>query len=44
MDVDSLIVMEYMVTKGNLHDSKVAHGLIDSLRNFPYILADPAYD
>ena len=42
--MDSLIVMECVVTKGNLHDSKVAHSLIDSLRNFSYIIADSAYD
>ncbi len=40
MDVDSLLVMECVVTKGNLHDSKAAHGLMDSLRNFSCILVD----
>ncbi len=44
LDVDSLIVIDWIVTRGNIHDSKVAHGLIDSLRNFSYILADSAYD
>ena len=32
------------MTKGNLHDSRVSHDLIDSVRNFSYILADSAYD
>ena len=44
MDVDSLIIMEWTVTKRNLHDSRVSHDLIDSVRNFSYILADSAYD
>jgi hypothetical protein len=44
MDVDSLTVLAWIVTKGNLHDSKVSHDLIDAIRNFSYILADSAYD
>ena len=44
MDVDSCIIKEWMVTKGNVHDSKVSHDLIDSVRNYMYILADSAYD
>ena len=44
VDVDSLIVMDWIVTKGNLHDSKVSQDLIDAVRNFSYILADSAYD
>ena len=31
-------------TKGNLHDSHVSHDMVDSVRNFSYILADSAYD
>ena len=34
IDVDSLIIMEWMVTKGNMHDSGVARDMIDSVRNF----------
>jgi len=33
-----------MITKGNSHDSHVLHDMIDSVRNFSYILADSAYD
>lgn len=44
MDVDSLMIMEWMITKGNIHDSMVSHDLIDSVRYFKYILADSAYD
>ncbi|MGP6239872.1 transposase, partial [Cuniculiplasma sp. SKW4] len=44
MDIDSLIVQDWVVTKGNIHDSKVSHYLIDAARNFSHILADSAYD
>ena len=44
MDVDSCIIKEWIVTKGNIHDSRVSHDLIDSVRNYMYILADSAYD
>jgi IS5 family transposase len=44
MDVDSLMIMEWMITRGNIHDSMVSHDLIDSVRYFKYILADSAYD
>ena len=44
MDVDSCIIKEWIVTRGNIHDSKISHDLIDSVRNYSYILADSAYD
>ena len=44
LDIDSLIVMDWIVTKGNIHDSKVSHDMVDSVRNFSYILGDSAYD
>ncbi len=44
LDVDSLLIMEWLITRGNLHDSRASHELIDSVRNFSYILADSAYD
>ena len=44
MDTDSLIVLDWIVTKGNLHDFRASHDLIDSVRNFSYILAYSAYD
>ena len=44
IDVDSLLINEWIVTKGNIHDSSVAHELIDSVRNYRYILTDSAYD
>ena len=44
MDVDSCIIREWIVTKGNIHDSKVSHGLIDSVRNYTHILADSVHD
>jgi transposase len=44
MDVDSLLIMDWMITMGNLHDSRASHDLIDSVRDFSHILADSAYD
>ena len=44
MDVDSLLIMEWKVTRGNIHDSRVSHEMVDSVRNFAYLLADSAYD
>jgi len=44
VDVDSLIALDWIVTKGNLHDSKVSHELIDAVRDFFYIIADSAGD
>ena len=40
MDVDSCIIREWIVTKGNILDSKVSYDLIDSVRNYSYILND----
>ena len=44
LDVDSLLIMEWKVTRGNVHDSRPAGDMMDSVRNFSYILADSAYD
>lgn len=44
IDIDSLIIMEWLITKGNMHDSHVSHNMVDSVRDFSYILADSAYD
>lgn len=44
MDVDSLIIAEWIITRGNIHDSRESHYLKDSIRDFQYILADSAYD
>ena len=44
MDVDSCIIREWIVTRGNIHDSRISHDRIDSVRNYSYILADSAYD
>jgi len=30
--------------KGNIHDSKIVYNMIDSIRDFSYILTDSAYD
>ena len=44
LDIDSLLIMEWIVTRGNIHDSRVSHDMIDSVRDFSYILGDSAYD
>ena len=44
IDVDSLLIMEWLVTMGNMHDSHLSHDMVDSVRDFSYILADSAYD
>jgi hypothetical protein len=44
LDVDSLLIMEWIITKGNIHDSRVSHYMVYSVRNFSYIIADSAYD
>jgi hypothetical protein len=44
LDIDSLMIMDWIITKGNIHDSRVSHEMVDSVRNFSYILGDSAYD
>ena len=34
IDIDSILIIECMVTNGNLHDSHVSHHMIDSVRYF----------
>ena len=44
MDVDSFMIREWKITRGNMHDSMASHDFIDSIRDFIHILADSAYD
>ena len=44
IDIDALLIMEWMITKGNLCDFHVSYDMIDCIRNFLYILADSIYD
>jgi hypothetical protein len=44
LDVDALLIMDWKITRGNIHDSRVSREMIDPVRNFSYILADSAYD
>ena len=44
LDINSLLIMEWIVSNGNVYDSKVSHDLVGSVRNFSYILADSVYD
>ncbi|WP_156778494.1 transposase [Thermoplasma acidophilum] len=40
LDVYSHLIMEWIFTRGNIHDSRASHRPIDSLRNFAYLIAD----
>ncbi|WP_241761911.1 hypothetical protein [Thermoplasma acidophilum] len=42
--MDSLLIINYKITKGKIHVSCVSHHIIDSVRNCPYVLADSVYD
>ena len=44
IDVDSLLIKEWPITGGNMHDSSVTPGMVDSTRTYSYVLADSAYD
>jgi len=44
LDIDTLLIMDWLVTRGNMHDSRVSHEMVDSVRNLSYILVDSAYD
>ena len=44
IDVDSLLINEWILTRGNVHDSYVSYELIDYVRNYRHLLADSAYD
>ena len=44
VDVVTLLIMDWLFSRGNIHDSKVSHEMVDSVRNFSYILGDSAYD
>ncbi len=36
LDIDSLLIMDWLITRGNIHDSKVFHDMVDSVRGFSY--------
>ncbi|MGP6239707.1 transposase [Cuniculiplasma sp. SKW4] len=42
--IDTLQIMGWSFTKGNIHDSKVSQDMLDSLRNFSHFLTDSDYD
>ena len=44
VDVDTLLIKDRLVTRGNIHDSSVSHDSVDSVVNLAYILADSGYD
>ena len=44
IDTDSLSVMEWKMTTASVYDKNIAFEMIDSIRNYNYILMDAAYD
>ncbi|WP_287961274.1 transposase, partial [Acidiplasma sp.] len=44
IDTDSLSVMEWKMTTASAYDKTIAFEMIDSVRNYNYILMDAAYD
>ena len=44
IDTDSLSVMEWNITTASAYDKNMAFPMIDSVRNYNYILMDAAYD
>ena len=44
MDTDSLSVMEWKTPTASVYDKNIAFEMIDSIRNYNYILMDAAYD
>ena len=44
IDTDSLSVMEWKITTASVYDKNIAFEMIDSIRNYNYILMDAAYD
>ncbi|WMT55540.1 MULTISPECIES: transposase [Acidiplasma] len=44
IDTDSLSVMEWKMTTASVYDKNMAFEMIDSVRNYNYILMDAAYD
>ena len=44
IDTDSLSVMEWKITTASVYDKTIALPMIDSVRNYNYILMDAAYD
>ncbi|AGO61205.1 hypothetical protein FACI_IFERC00001G1225 [Ferroplasma acidarmanus Fer1] len=44
IDVDSLLIMEWLFTKGNMHDPHVSRDMVDSVKDFSYTLAYSAYE
>ena len=44
IDTDSLSVIEWKITTASVYDKNMAFPMIDSVRDFRYILIDAAYD
>ena len=44
IDTDSLSIQEWKITTASIYDKNIAFEMIDSARNYNYILMDAAYD
>ncbi len=44
IDIDSLSIVDYKITTASVYDKNIAFDMIDSVRNYNYILMDAAYD
>ena len=44
IDADSLSIQEWKITTASVYDRNIAFEMIDSVRNYNYILMDAAYD
>ena len=44
LDIDSTAIVEWKTTTASLHDKNVAFPLIDSIRDYCYVMMDAAYD
>ena len=42
--VDSLLINEWIITRGHMRDSSVPHNLTDFVGDYSYVLPDSAYD
>ena len=44
LDLGNKLIIDWIITGGSTHDSKVAPKMADTCKGFKYILADSAYD
>ena len=44
LDIDSTAIVEWETTTASLHNKNIAFPLIDSLRDYDYVMMDAAHD